>query len=249
MEYLRLVKDSDEWVLPDNAWISGVPFTVRRKENARALQHGVIDSGDGKVGGRTVELTVIVNESTSAAYFSTMDEIKRRLYRRDMRLYVTESRYINLTSLYQYKEEFAAALTNRCSTVSAEFKCGDPFFYDDNPVSETIVVSETPSTLVIDNIGNVDTPPIITVEATGIVPSIKITNNANGRVSLYKDPQLVAGQMLVIDTALSTVRRNQTNTINNYLGAFHILEPGENEFEIDCEPACTVTISYTPRWL
>lgn len=249
MEYLRLVKDSDDWLLPDNAWISGVPFTVRRKENARALQHGVIDSGDGKVGGRTVELTVIVNEPTSAAYFSVMDTIKRRLYRREQKLYVTENRYINLTSLYQFKEEFQPGLTNRCSTVSAEFKCGDPFFYDDNPVSETLVISQTPDTLIIDNIGNVDTPPIITIEATGIVPSIKITNNANGRVSLYKDPQLVAGQTLVMDTALATVGRNEINTINNFSGAFHILEAGINEFEFDCDPACTVTISYTPRWL
>lgn len=249
MEYLKLVKDSDIWTLPDNAWITGVPFTTRRKENDRALQHGVIDSGDGKVSGRTVELTMIIKELTAADYFSVMDEIKRRLYRRDMRLYVTASRYINLASLYQFKEEFEPGLTNRTSTVSAEFKADDPFFYDEAERNADITVTETPATLVINNISNVDTPPVITIAASGAVPYIKMTNAANGRVCIYQDPQLIDGQMLVIDTTAATVTRNGTNTINAFSGTFHILEVGENVFTVECNPACTVNISYTPRWL
>lgn len=249
MEYLKLLKGVDVWELPENSWITGVPFTTRRKENERALQHGVIDSGDGKVSGRTVELTIIVNEPTSAAYFATMDEIKRRLYRRDMRLYVTPSRYINLTSLYQFKEEFMPGLTNRMSTVSAEYKADDPFFYDEAVRSASITVTASPATLTVDNISNVDTPPVITVTATGALPHVKITNAANGRVCIYQDPQLIAGQRLVIDTAAATVKRNGVNTINAFSGTFHILEVGANVFTIECNPAATVNISYTPRWL
>lgn len=249
MEYLKLAKGGGVWTLPDNSWISGVPFTTRRKEHARALQHGVIDSGDGKVSGRTVELSMIINEPTSAAYFTAMDDIKRRLYRRDMRLYVTESRYINLTSLYQFKEEFAPGLANRMSTVSAEFKANDPFFYDEAERSVSVIVGESPAGLTVDNISNVDAPPVITVIPTGAVPVFKITNAANGRVCVYQDPQLIAGQVLVIDTAAATVTRNGTNTINAFSGTFHVLEVGENVFTIECNPACTVEISYTPRWL
>lgn len=249
MENLRLVKDSDVWALPENAWISGVPFTVRRNEEARALQHGTIDTGDGKVEGRTVELTVMVKEKTAAAYFASMDEIKRRLYRREMKLYVTGSRYINLTSLYQFKEEFEEGFANRCSSVEAEFKCDDPFFYDDSDVSVSAAVAEPPMTLTVGNVGNVDTPPIITVTATGALPSVKITNAANGRMCVYQDPQLIAGQVLTINTAVATVERSGTNTINAFSGTFHQLEVGENVFAIECNPACTVVISYTPRWL
>lgn len=249
MENLRLVKDSDVWALPENAWISGVPFTVRRHEEDRALQHGTIDTGDGKVEGRTVDLTIMVKEKTASAYFATMDEIKRRLYRREMKLYVTESRYVNLTSLYQFKEEFAEGMTNRCSSVEAEFKCDDPFFYDDGDVSSSIPIAESPATLAVDNIGNVDAPPIITVTATRALPSVKITNAANGRMCIYQDPQFIAGQVLTINTATATVERSGTNTINAFSGTFHQLERGANEFTIECSPACTVKISYTPRWL
>lgn len=248
MEHLRLVKDTDEWVLPDNAWISGIPLTVRRKDNARALQHGTIDSGDGKINGRTVELTIIVDEPTTDAYFAMMNTIKGRLYRREQKLYVNETRYVNLTSLYQVKEEFVPGLSNRCCKLSAEFKADDPFYYEDDMESVTQVISASPATLTVNNIGNVDTPPVITIVATGVVPSIKIYNKANRRVCLYKDPQMIAGQTLVIDTAEATVKRNGVNTINNMSGAFHVLERGNNEFEIECEPRCTITISYVPRW-
>lgn len=248
MEHLRLVRGSDEWALPDNAWISGVPFTVRRKENARALQHGTIDSGDGKINGRTVELTIIVDEPTTDTYFATMNEIKGRLYRREQKLYVNKTRYINLTSLYQVKEEFVPGLSNRCCKLTAEFKADDPFYYEDTPRSITQVISASPSTVTVNNIGNVDAPPIITIIATGVLPSIKITNKTNGRVCLYKDPQMIAGQTLVIDTALATAKRNGINTINNMSGAFHVLERGINVFEIECAPYCAVRISYIPRW-
>lgn len=249
MEHLKLVKGTDVWTLPDNSWISGVPFTTRRKETARALQHGVMNSGDGKIDGRTVELSIIVNETTSAAYFTAMDEIKRRLYRRDMRLYVTKNRYINLASLYQLKEDFFPALTNRCSAISAEFKADDPFFYNDADQSAEITVAEPPAALTVSNISNIDTPPVITVTATGAIPYIKITNAANGRMCVYQDPQLIAGQALVIDTAAATVRRNGTNTINAFSGTFPQLETGENVFTIECNPACTVSAAYTPRWM
>lgn len=243
MEYLKITKGSDYWILPDNAWISGVPFTVRRKENARALQHGVIDTGDGKVSGRTVELTVIVNENSSAAYFAMMDKVKRWLYKRDLRLYVTLNRYINLTMLYQFKEEFIPGLTNRCSSVKAEFKCDDPFFYDDDVKSVTGT-----DVLTVNNIGNVDAPPVITATASGAVPSVKITNAANGRMCAYQDPQFITGKTLVIDTAQAKVERDGVNTINAFSGTFHSLEVGNNVFTVEAAD-CAIKISYTPRWL
>ena len=108
MENLRLVKGVDDWTIPDDAWISGVPFTVRRKESDRACQHGTVDTGDGKIDSRTVNLTIYVSEETQAGYLAAVDAIKKRLYRRDQKLYVTPSRYINLSSLYSFKEEYDA---------------------------------------------------------------------------------------------------------------------------------------------
>lgn len=255
MEHLRLVIGSVEWVFPDNAWITGWALNVRRKENARALQHGIIDSGDGKINGRTVEVTLIVDESTTEDYYAMLDSIKRWFYRRNQRLYVTQYRYINITSLYQLKEEFYPGLANRCAKVVAEFKCDDPFLYDDDGYAQIVSVTPTSDTTNVEvlNKGTAEISPVITVVATGPVPFIKITNTTNGRVCLYKDPQMTTGQTLVINGAQATVERNGVNTINNFTGAFQILEAnvnwGVNELEIECAPACTITISYVSRWL
>jgi len=248
MESLRLVKGSDNWVLPDNAWISGVPFTVRRKESDRACQHGTIDTGDGKIDSRTVDLTIYVSEETQAEYFAAMDAIKRRLYRRDQKLYVTADRYINITSLYSFKEEFITGFANRRCFITAEFKCNDPFFYSETSVVAEIAITETPQVFTIINSGNVDAHALITVTAATAVPIVQLTDTTNGRMSYYADPQLTDGAAVVFDTANATVERNGSNTINAFSGTFIELDPGDNAFSYEGAP-CIVKIQYTPRWL
>lgn len=248
MENLKLVKGSDEWILPDDSWISGVPFTVRRKESDRACQHGTVDTGDGKVDSRTVELTIFVSEKTQAEYFTALDSIKKRLYRRDQKLYVTSSRYINLSSLYSFKEEYITGFANRRCFVTAEFKCNDPFFYSDTPIAAGFTVTESPQVFTVDNISNVDSPAVITVTAAEAVPSVQLTNTTNGRMSYYADPQLTSGAAVVFDTANATVKRDGSNTINAFSGTFIELEPGDNVFSYEGAP-CVIQIAYIPRWL
>ena len=248
MESLRLVKNSDEWILPDDSWIIGVPFTVRREEADRACQHGAVDTGDGKIEPRTVSLTILVNESSQAAYFAAVDAIKRRLYRRDQKLYVTAGRYITLSSLYSFKEEFIKGFANRRCFVTAEFKSNDPFFYSDTPIAAEFTVTESPQVFTVDNNSNVDSPAVITVTAAEAVPFVQLTNTTNGRMSYYADPQLTGGAAVVFDTANATVERDGSNTINAFSGTFIELEPGDNVFSYEGVP-CVIQIAYIPRWL
>jgi len=248
MESLRLVKGSDDWALPDNAWIDGVPFTVRRKESDRACQHGAVDTGDGKIEPRTVSLTILVNESSQALYFAAVDAIKRRLYRRSQKLYVTANRYINLTSLYSFKEEFIKGFANRRCWITAEFKCNDPFFYSDTPVVAEFAITESPHVFTVNNSSNVDTPAEITVTAAAAVPAVQLTNTTNGRMSYYADPQLTGGASVIFDTANATVERDGSNTINAFSGTFIELETGDNVFSYEGAP-CIIKVLYTPRWL
>ena len=248
MENLKLVKGSDEWILPDDSWISGVPFTVRRKESDRACQHGTVDTGDGKVDSRTVELTVYVSEETQSEYFAALDLIKKRFYRRDQKLYVTTARYINLSSLYSFKEEYITGFANRRCFITAEFKCNDPFFYIDRPVTTEITILESPQAFTINNACNIDVPTTITLTAAEAVPTVQLTNTTNGRMSYYADPQLTGGASVVFDTANATVKRDDSNTINAFSGTFIELEPGDNVFSYEGAP-CEIEISYVPRWL
>jgi hypothetical protein len=64
----------------------------------------------------------------------------------------------------------------------------------------------------------------------------------------YKDVQMIAGQVVVIDTVTGTVKRGENNTINNFSGTFLNLLPGDNLFEYTGAP-CTIEIAFQARWL
>ena len=249
MENLRLVKGADDWTISDDAWISGVPFTVRRKASDRACQHGSIDTGDGKIDSRTISLTIYVEAATQAAYFTAMDALKKRLYRKDQKLYVTTTRYIVLSSLYSFKEEYVTGFANRKCFVTAEFKCNDPFFYSSTAEVFTVAIATSPQTFTVTNIGNVDVPPVIEISASDAVPSVQLTNDTNERMCLYQDPQFIADTVLEINNAAATVERDGTNTLNAFSGTFHSLESGANVFEYEGVAAVSIEITYTPRWL
>ena len=249
MENLKIVKGSDTWTLPDNAWIKGLEADVRTKQTARSNQHGKIETGDGKIDGRTLELTVFVDEVSAAAYRAAVDSIMGKLYRVDQKLYVsTTDRYINLSRLDKTKEEFVIGFAFRRAFIVASFRCNDPFWYSTTAASQDETIATNPQSLAVINTGNVDAPTIITVTAATAVPSIKITNAADGREMTYSDPSLTGGAAVVFDSAAGTVKRDGTNTINNFGGTFMQLQPGSNTLTFE-GAACELNVSYTPRWL
>ena len=253
MEYLRLVKDNDNWYLPDESWISELPFNVRYKGVSKALAHGTVNTGDGKIDGRSITLTTLVDECCIADYLATMDTLKRRLYRPNQRLYVAEDRYIKLSSLYSFKDDMEKGFKNRRCTVEAVFKCDDPFFYADDIQTQSFTVSTDVTVsgyvFTIENISNVDVPPVITITASDIVDNAILQNNLNGRLSRYADPQLTSGVSVVMDSVNATVeRKGAVNTINNFFGTFQHLETGSNEFVYKGKP-CVIKVEYLPRWL
>lgn len=254
MESLTLVCGTDEWPLPDDAWMDPPQLEIRRKASDRACQHGTVDSGDGKVDERDVSLTFYVRAETQAEFFSVMDEVRRKLYRRDQRLYVTDSRYINLKSLYKVKEEFVDGFANRWVKVEAGFKATDPFFYTTDTKTQTVSVAgsgtDIVQTISVDNIGNADTPPVITVTAPATAADVmfELVNSANSRKSRYADPNLTMGASLVMNTGAATVDLGGKNALNNFTGTFQVLEPGVNVFTYT-GGACIISITYTPRYM
>lgn len=249
MENLKIVKGSDTWTLPDNAWIKGLEADVRTKQTARSNQHGKIETGDGKIDGRTLELTIFVDEISAVAYHAAVDAIKAKLYRADQQLYVSlTNRYINLARLDKLKDEMVEGFAFRRAFIVASFRCNDPFWYSTTAASQNETIAINPQSLAVINTGNVDTPAIITVTAATAVPSIKITNAADGREMTYSDPSLTDGAAVVFDSAAGTVKRDGTNTINNFGGTFMQLQPGNNTLTFE-GAACELNVSYTPRWL
>jgi phage-related protein len=249
VENLKIVKGSDTWTLPDNAWIKGLEADIRTKQTARSNQHGKIETGDGKVDGRVLELTIFVDEASAALYHAAVDAIKAKLYRTDQKLYVSlTNRYINLARLDKIKDEMEVGFAFRRAFITASFRCNDPFWYSTTAASQDETITTNPQSLAVINTGNVDAPAVITVTAATAVPSIKITNAADGREMTYNDTSLTGGAEVVFDSAAGTVKRDGTNTINNFGGTFLQLQPGSNTLTFE-GAACELNVSYTPRWL
>lgn len=248
MDGLKIIHKDGEWIPPDMAWVTGIAATVKHESQDRALQHGVILTGDFKVDSRSPELHFYILASSEDEYTAMRDEYLGHLYSEDMRICIFD-RSIELSCIDSIKEEFFSGYLRRRSEVTVTFVSADPFWYASEDKSASLKVTASPATLKVENIGKIDTPPIITITATGAMPYIKITNSANGRMCIYQDPQFIAGQVLTINTATATVERSGTNTINAFSGTFHQLQRGANVFTVECNPACTVKISYTPRWL
>lgn len=249
MENLKIVKGSDTWTLPDNAWIKGLEADIRTKQTARSNQHGKIETGDGKIDGRVLELTIFVDEVSAAAYHAAVDAIKAKLYRNDQQLYVSlTNRYINLARLDKIKDEMEVGFAFRRAFIVASFRCNDPFWYSTTEATQAATMSTNPQSITVNNTGNVDTPAVISVTAATAVPTLKIKNLTDGREMTYSDPNLTGGAVVVFDSAAGTVKRDETNTINNFGGTFMQLQPGSNQLTVE-SAACSIAINHTPRWL
>lgn len=249
MEYLRLVKDDDEWVLPTDSWIDSVPASVRADTQERAFQHGSVKTGSGKIEERIVALSILATAGSQAEYLALSGEIKRKLYRENQRLYIAPDRYINLAVMDSLEEKFDKGFLLRQAVIRAEFKCTDPFWYS-TPVEATVAPTGTPRAFTLANGGNVDTAPVITVTApaSGTVPEVRITNAANGRESVFRDPRLANGAAVTIDGVAGTVTLDGDNAVNAFYGAFPRLEPGDNAMTYT-GAKCSIAITYDQRWL
>lgn len=249
MEYLRLVKDDNEWVLPADSWIDSVPASVRADTQARAFQHGSVMVGSGKIAERVVALSILISAGSQAEYLTAAAEIKRKLYRTDQKLYIAEDKYINLAVLDSIEEKFDKGFLLRQAVLTAEFKATDPFWYS-TPVEAAVSPTGTPRAFTLANDGNVDTAPVITVTApaTGTVPEVRITNAANGRESVFRDPRLANGAAVTIDGVAGTVTLDGDNAVNAFYGAFPRLEPGANAMTYT-GARCSIAITYDQRWL
>ena len=198
---------------------------------------------------RKVEITVYVDAETGPRYFAALDFIKQKMYRRNMKLYISESRYINLDALDSFSEENITGFMNRRCFVKATYVCTDPFWYSAQEAVITAAITDSPQTVTIRNDGNVETPLIVTVTADSEpVPEIKIANETTGRTMYYKDPQMAVGSSVVIDAVAGSVLRNGVNSINAFRGMFPTIMPGNNVLSFEGAD-CALGITYRPRWL
>lgn len=245
---MKLVKGTTEWLFPPYTSITGLDFSVRNKDTPKAFQHGGLPVGDGKIDSRTIDVEIIVDAASQADYRLVTDEIKRRLYQENQKLYITDDRYLNIAGLLKWKEKFFPGYYLVQGTITATLQALDPFFYSPVPSSVTVAADTSPKTFTVNNPGNVDTPVKVTIAALDACVNISLKNKSDERAFIYQDVQFVEGKSLVVDCVDGTAARDGDNVLNNLSGSFLRLIRGTNTFEYTGGLA-TITIDFTTRWL
>lgn len=246
---MRLVKNNIPYSLPSLSSVDKNEFTTRGKSESKSMQHGGILAGDGKVEARNISVEVIIDGKTKDDYRQQVDELKRYAYRTNQKLFITDTQYINAACLSKFTEKFYPGFYMVKGVIDLTFLCLDPFFYDDYTLTTNKTITESPTEFTVFNPGNAECNPVIKITAVDICSAITLKNiTDNGRRLDYNDVQMIAGQELTIDSTAGTIKRGTTNTINNLLGTFLNLLPGENVIEYTGGD-CTIQIIHPVRWL
>lgn len=248
---MKLVKGASSYTIPAAYYPALTKFeaSIRTDEVDRAGTHGSIMTGDGQVESRTVEVDVDIVGTTAAQYITAKNALLAAAYRQDQKLYIDDTRYINVASLKKFTEEFYDGRYLEWATITLAFLATDPFLYSDTVTTVETTITTSPQTISVTNSGGVDVPPIITVTPSAANPSMTIVNDTDDDMTLsYTDASFLPGNVLVIDNEEGTVERDGTSTLNNYAGDWLRLVPGANSI-IYTGALGTVTFVYTERWL
>ena len=247
---MQLIKNGSIFTLPEGLTsieTGGIDF--RTNQESRAGTHGAAETGDGKVDKRTLSIDVHIFGNSIADHDCQYDALMAALSRQDQRLYIRPDRYINLARLDKVTRKDLKGYQFVRSQITAAFVANDPFWYAEQPIEQARPISSTPTTVTINNQGNIDAPLIVTIAASADCSAVTLTNNTDaGRAFSMADVQLISGETAIINTALGTVYRGTSNTINTFSGAFLSLLPGVNSITYT-GGNCTLTLGYTPRWL
>lgn len=246
---MKLVKGATTYTFPTYSSFES-DTEARCDDSEKAFSHGAVMTGDGKIDARdiTVEVELIDYETTSA-YRTALDALKLAAYKQDQKLYLDDDRYINIKNLKKISEEFYDGFYRVRATVKLTFYCPDPFFYADTATTQEVTITESPQTFTVTNGGNIDTPPVITIEPTKTNSVLSLVNTTdNSRTFSYSDASFGDGDSLVINSTDGTVKRDGTNVLNNVGGTFLQLLAGDNSITYT-GPLGTITFNYTQRWL
>lgn len=172
---------------------------------------------------------------------------KDRLYLRD------DGRFIYAicsgTALPAYN---AGRIPHLAATFSIEFTAGDPFWYNATEAEHHQTVSNFPNTQAwsLTNNGKVRTPVRIhiTSNKSPTAGDLKVTNTTTGLYMRYRGA-VAENQTVVMDGEQFSCKNNGANDLNNFEGAFFLLEVGLNNFTYNGEVPVTVDIYWRERFI
>lgn len=219
---------------------------------------GAASAGD-EIKARQVILEGTLGEMDRATFRAMVDELRYVCSRPGLKLQlVPGGGYLNLSRLVAVDDDPEKLFDWAVSKVRITWMADDPFWYATELQTRTYSLTGD-TTLNIEAGKNIGLPtcnrgvsPIITLTSPGFLPlaSATLRNVTDDSLQLrYSDPLLKNGNSATIDCIMGTAKRDDgTNTIRYLEGEFLRLLTKRNVVEYE-GTACTLTISWRPRWL
>ena len=194
--------------------------------------NGSLTRKKGTFPDRSLDITFVLPHLDKNGMYSKIEEILDWLENiEDNKLVIREDRYYIVKSV-SYGDITTQALRFYEITITVTLK---PFVYDPSEKEITITSGKT-----LNNLGNVYSEPIITIEPKTSITNFTITINGN--------------EFKIVDTVNKTVTINSelkkcisNNNNLNTQGNYPILNRGKNKITFDNTKA-TVKINYITRW-
>ena len=195
-------------------------------------RNGSLTRKKGTFPDRSLDITFVLPHLNKNEMYEKIEEILDWLENiEDNKLVIREDRYYIVKSV-SYGDITTQALRFYEITITLTLK---PFAYDLNEKETTITSGKT-----LNNLGNVYSEPIITIEPKTSITNFTITIN-------NKDFKIVdtVNKTVTIDCELKKCISNNLNL--NTSGDYPTLEKGKNTITFDTSKA-TVKINYITRW-
>ena len=222
-EDLGILLKEPIYLPPNSEEIETIPIEDR---------NGSLTRKKGTFPDRSLDITFVLPHLNKNEMYEKIEEILDWLENiEDNKLVIREDRYYIVKSV-SYGDITTQALRFYEITITVTLK---PFAYDPSEKEITITSGKT-----LNNLGNVYSEPIITIEPKGNITNFTITIND-------KDFKIVdtVNKTVTIDCELKKCISNNLNI--NTSGDYPVLEKGKNTITFDTSKA-TVKINYITRW-
>ncbi len=248
---LIIRKDGVEYPLPAGWSLSSSgTYELNNKLQDRSFSHGSDMVGDGKVKGRSIELSFLMKGETEAIH----DDIVNRAYtffsKTDYDLYCGRpDRLYHVAGLSKITQTFKNGFKQRWSEIKVKLLLADPFRYEgrESCVSYEFKMDAKSSEMILYNLGSVDTPITFRFIPSVKMPSVSIYHKEAQEKMSVTDALLIKPSVLQVSSREGTVWRDTNNAINAFSGQFLHARPGVNHFYYT-GGAGIVEMLYTNRW-
>lgn len=195
-------------------------------------RNGSLTRKKGTFSDRSLDITFVLPHLDKNGMYSKIEEILDWLENiEDNKLVIREDRYYIVKSV-SYGDITTQALRFYEITITLTLK---PFAYDPSEKEITITSGKN-----LNNLGNVYSEPIITIEPKTAITNFTISINGNE----FKIVDTI-NKTVTIDCELKKCISNNLNI--NTSGDYPVLEKGKNTITFDTSKA-TVKINYITRW-